>query len=78
MYYVDSNLYLFYIISDVSGMSCKGHCTVIWSIEADIADGFLLYVTGDPVTLGCWRPHLAIPLSRSLHTTNLWETRIKV
>ncbi|KAJ3698275.1 hypothetical protein LUZ61_001980 [Rhynchospora tenuis] len=65
-------------ISDVSGVACKGLCTVLWSIETDIADGFVMYLIGDPVALGCWDPNLAIPLSRSFHTSNLWEIQIKV
>ena len=68
---------IFIIISDVSSVVCKAHCTVIWSIEADITDG-VVYVTGAPDSLGCWDPHQAIPFSRSLHTSNLWETQIEV
>ncbi|XP_078156794.1 ribonuclease E/G-like protein, chloroplastic [Carex rostrata] len=63
--------------SDVSSVACKAHCTILWSIEANIADG-VVYVTGGPVSLGCWDPHQAIPFSRSLHTSNLWETQIEV
>ncbi|KAJ4755127.1 Ribonuclease E/G-like protein [Rhynchospora pubera] len=65
-------------VSVVSGVTCKGLCTVLWSIETDIADGFVIYLTGDPVTLGCWDPNLAISLSRSFHASNLWERQIKV
>lgn len=50
----------------------------MWIIEADIAAGQLLYITGDPVSLGCWDPEMAIPLSPSLGHANLWNAEIKV
>ncbi|XP_068636891.1 ribonuclease E/G-like protein, chloroplastic [Aristolochia californica] len=53
-------------------------CKVLWSIEADIADGQLLYVTGDPLSLGCWEPEMAILMSPSSEQSNLWKTEIKV
>lgn len=58
--------------------ACKGLCTVLWSIEADIAEGYILFVTGDPVILGCWKPSMAVVLSPSSIQANIWVTEIKV
>lgn len=59
-------------------MTCKGLCEVHWSIEADIADGHLIFITGDPVTLGCWEPEMAVVLSPCTEHANLWKAEIKV
>ncbi|KAG9448523.1 hypothetical protein H6P81_008488 [Aristolochia fimbriata] len=53
-------------------------CKVLWCIEADITDGQLLYVTGDPLGLGCWEPEMAILMSPSNEQSNLWKAEIKV
>ncbi|KAJ3693195.1 hypothetical protein LUZ60_008675 [Juncus effusus] len=61
-----------------SSVICEGLCRVIWSIEADLLNGSVIFLTGDPVSLGCWDPDLAISFSPSLQDTNLWEAEIKV
>lgn len=66
------------IRNDGRAMVNKGFCEVHWSIEADIADGHLIYVTGDPDTLGCWKPEMAVVLSPSTEHTNLWKIQIQV
>ncbi|WOK98136.1 ribonuclease E/G-like protein, chloroplastic isoform X1 [Canna indica] len=61
-----------------SVIMCKGLRKVLWSIEADVMDGYLLFITGDPISLGCWDPEMAIHLSRYKEHDNLWMTEIKV
>lgn len=61
-----------------SALTCKGICKVIWSLEADIEDGYRIFITGDPVSLGCWEPEMAILLSPSTECANLWKTEITV
>lgn len=66
--------------SDFSGNSntnLKGSCNVVWTIEADVTAGQLLYLTGDPVVLGCWKPEMAVLLSPTEHA-NLWKAEVKV
>ncbi|KAF5196923.1 Ribonuclease E/G-like protein [Thalictrum thalictroides] len=50
---------------------------VEWTIEADLADGQLLYITGDLIALGCWNPDTAILMLPTQHL-NLWKTQVKV
>lgn len=59
-------------------IACKGVRKVLWSIEADIADGYLLFITGDPISLGCWEPEMAVHLSRCKEHANIWMSEIKV
>ncbi|CAL9107737.1 unnamed protein product [Musa acuminata var. zebrina] len=61
-----------------SAITCKGVQKVLWSVKADIEDGYLLFITGDPVSLGCWEPDMAIRLSRCRGHANLWTSEIKV
>ncbi|MQL94087.1 hypothetical protein Taro_026744 [Colocasia esculenta] len=49
-------------------------CKVLWTIEADVADDQLLYITGDPAALGCWEPEKAIPMSPCKEQAKLWIT----
>ncbi|XP_020267134.1 ribonuclease E/G-like protein, chloroplastic isoform X1 [Asparagus officinalis] len=58
--------------------SCKDLHTVVWSIEADVADGYVIFLTGDPVSLGCWEPAMGVLLSSSSEGVNVWMTEIKV
>ncbi|XP_077214562.1 RNAse E/G-like protein [Tasmannia lanceolata] len=60
-----------------SALTSQELCKVLWTIEADIADGQLLYITGDPLALGCWEPEMAILMSPTEHA-NLWRTEMKV
>ncbi|XP_010252827.1 PREDICTED: ribonuclease E/G-like protein, chloroplastic isoform X2 [Nelumbo nucifera] len=53
-------------------------CKVLWTIEADLEDGELLYITGDPIVLGCWEPEMAVLMSPSSEHANLWKTEVKV
>lgn len=41
-------------------------------------DGYLIFVTGDPVTLGCWESDMAVKLSPSVENNNVWMAEIKV
>lgn len=52
--------------------ACSDFHKVLWYIEADISEGEILYITGDPATLGCWEPEKAIPLSPCKGRANLW------
>lgn len=65
-------------LSGDSAITCKGVHKVLWSVKADIEDGYLLFITGDPVSLGCWEPDMAIHLSRCRGHANLWTSEIKV
>ncbi|KAI3964794.1 hypothetical protein MKW92_049274 [Papaver armeniacum] len=58
--------------------SSQEFCEVLWTVEADLADGQILYVTGDPITLGCWEPVMAIRMLPSSERPNLWKTEVKV
>ncbi|KAL5981925.1 hypothetical protein ACLOJK_015992 [Asimina triloba] len=51
---------------------------VLWSVEADLEDDQLLYLTGDIPALGCWEPEMAVLMSPSGEHANLWKTEIKV
>ena len=41
-------------------------------------DGYIIFVTGDPVTLGCWEPDMAVQLDPSIKSKNEWTAEIKV
>lgn len=59
-------------------VTCDGLCNVLWTLEADIGDGYLIFLTGDLVSLGSWEPDMAVLLSPSKENANLWKTEIKV
>ncbi|VAI87366.1 unnamed protein product [Triticum turgidum subsp. durum] len=61
-----------------SAITCKGFCTISWSIKADVMDGYIIFITGDPVTLGCWEPDMAVQLNPSVKSSNKWTAVIKV
>ena len=63
--------------SGKSSNTLRESCNVIWTIEADLRAGQLLYITGDPVVLGCWEPETAILMSPTEHV-NLWKADVKV
>ncbi|CAJ1970604.1 unnamed protein product [Sphenostylis stenocarpa] len=52
-------------------------CKVIWTVEADLEDGQLLYVTGEPAVLGCWKPNMAVLLSPT-ENTNIWKAEFQI
>ncbi|KAJ7964669.1 ribonuclease E/G-like protein, chloroplastic [Quillaja saponaria] len=52
-------------------------CEVVWIIEADLAAGQLLYITGEPAILGCWKPKMATVMSPTEHA-NLWKVEVKI
>ncbi|XP_062193076.1 ribonuclease E/G-like protein, chloroplastic isoform X2 [Phragmites australis] len=64
--------------SDDSTITCKGFCTISWNLKADVQDGYLIFVTGDPVTLGCWESGMAVQLAPSVESNNVWTAEIKV
>ncbi|KAK1267928.1 hypothetical protein QJS04_geneDACA006732 [Acorus gramineus] len=53
-------------------------CKLQWSIEADVDDGKILYLSGEPLALGCWEPESAIRMSPSTEHANLWKTEVQV
>ncbi|KAF3964959.1 hypothetical protein CMV_010812 [Castanea mollissima] len=55
----------------------KESCNVVWTIEADLRAGELLYITGDPVVFGCWEPEMAILMSPTEHA-NLWKAEAQL
>lgn len=55
----------------------KESCNVVWTIEADLRAGQLLYITGDPVVFGCWEPEMAILMSPTEHA-NLWKAEVQL
>ncbi|KAK8914564.1 hypothetical protein KSP39_PZI023954 [Platanthera zijinensis] len=61
-----------------SSIRSNGLFTVCWSIEADIGDNQLIFLTGDLVSLGCWNPDKAVLLSPSTEGANLWYAEIQV
>ena len=63
---------------DDSAITCKGFCTISWSVKADVMDGYIIFITGDPVTLGCWEPDMAVQLNPSVKSSNKWTAVIKV
>ncbi|KAK4796566.1 hypothetical protein SAY86_028892 [Trapa natans] len=58
-------------------ITSKSSCEILWIVEAELADGQLLYVTGDPAELGGWKPDMAMLMSQTSHS-NLWKAEIKV
>ncbi|TKY56428.1 Ribonuclease E/G protein [Spatholobus suberectus] len=52
-------------------------CKIIWTVEADLEDGHLLYITGDPAVLGCWKPHMALLMSPTEHA-NIWKAEFQI
>lgn len=67
-----------WFLTDDSAITCKGFCTISWNLKADVLDGYLIFVTGDPVTLGCWESDMAVKLSPSVENNNVWMAEIKV
>ena len=65
-------------ITDDSAITRKGFCTISWNLKADVLDGYIIFVTGDPVTLGCWEPDMAVQLDASIKSKNEWTAEIKV
>jgi len=66
--------------SDFAGKSATSVdelCKIIWTVEADLEDGHLLYLTGDPAVLGCWKPNMAVLLSPTEHA-NIWKAEFPV
>ncbi|CAO2201342.1 unnamed protein product [Urochloa humidicola] len=61
-----------------STTTCKGFCTISWNLKADIQDGHLIFITGDPVTLGCWESNMAVQLAPSVQSSDIWTAEIKV
>ncbi|XP_031491990.1 ribonuclease E/G-like protein, chloroplastic isoform X1 [Nymphaea colorata] len=55
-----------------------GLCKVLWSIEAYVSEGHLLYVSGDCLALGSWDPKLAIAMSPCEDQPCLWMMEIEV
>ncbi|XP_065874139.1 ribonuclease E/G-like protein, chloroplastic isoform X2 [Euphorbia lathyris] len=54
-----------------------GLCEVVWTVEADLEAGQLLYITGDPISLGGWQPEIALQMYPTEHR-NLWKTEAKI
>ncbi|XP_019431595.1 PREDICTED: ribonuclease E/G-like protein, chloroplastic isoform X1 [Lupinus angustifolius] len=52
-------------------------CKIIWTVEADLDDGHLLYITGDPAVLGCWKPNMALLMSPTEHA-NIWKVEFQI
>ncbi|XP_057724474.1 ribonuclease E/G-like protein, chloroplastic isoform X1 [Arachis stenosperma] len=52
-------------------------CKIIWTVEADLEDGHLLYITGDPAVLGCWKPKKAVLMSPTEHA-NIWKAEFEI
>ncbi|XP_066312526.1 ribonuclease E/G-like protein, chloroplastic isoform X2 [Miscanthus floridulus] len=63
---------------DDLAITCKGFCTISWNLKADVQDGCLIFITGDPVTLGCWESNMAVQLAPSVESNNIWTAEIKV
>jgi hypothetical protein len=52
-------------------------CKIVWTVEANLEDGDLLYITGDPAVLGCWKPNMALLMSPTDHD-NIWKAETPV
>ncbi|XP_042387975.1 ribonuclease E/G-like protein, chloroplastic isoform X1 [Zingiber officinale] len=61
-----------------SAIACRGVRKVVWNIEADVTNGYLLFITGDPICLGSWELERAIHLSRCKEHANLFISEVKV
>ncbi|XWS31106.1 hypothetical protein CRYUN_Cryun23aG0049200 [Craigia yunnanensis] len=55
----------------------EGSCEVVWTVEADLTEGQLLYISGESVALGCWEPEMAILMSPTEHA-NIWRAEVKI
>lgn len=67
-----------HFLTDDLAITCKGFCTISWNLKADVQDGCLIFITGDPVTLGCWESNMAVQLAPSVESNNIWTAEIKV
>ncbi|KAK5784242.1 hypothetical protein PVK06_038764 [Gossypium arboreum] len=68
------------VMSAKKGLSTAtfdGLYEVVWTVEADLAEGQLLYISGEPVALGCWKPETAILMSPTEHA-NIWMAEVKI
>ncbi|KAB2003903.1 hypothetical protein ES319_D11G161700v1 [Gossypium barbadense] len=68
------------VMSAKKGLSTatfEGLCEVVWTVEADLAEGQLLYISGEPVALGFWKPETAILMSPTEHA-NIWVAEVKI
>lgn len=54
-----------------------GFCDVVWTVEADLGAGQILYITGDPISLGGWQQEIALRMYPT-EQANLWKTEAKV
>lgn len=61
----------------LSTATFEGLCEVVWTVEADLAEGQLLYISGEPVALGFWKPETAILMSPTEHA-NIWVAEVKI
>ncbi|XP_028214063.1 ribonuclease E/G-like protein, chloroplastic isoform X1 [Glycine soja] len=60
-----------------SATSVDELCKIIWTVEADLEDGHLLYITGDPAVLGCWKPNMAVLMSPT-EDANTWKAEFQI
>ncbi|KAK7385490.1 hypothetical protein VNO78_31212 [Psophocarpus tetragonolobus] len=60
-----------------SATSVDELCKIVWTVEADLEDGHLLYITGDPAVLGCWKPNMAVLMSPTEHV-NIWKAEFQI
>ncbi|GLT51136.1 hypothetical protein SLA2020_245660 [Shorea laevis] len=70
----------FHMMTAKKGLSIptfQGLCKIVWIMEADVEEGQYLYITGDPVALGCWEPEIAILMSPT-GQTNIWRAEVKI
>ncbi|XVF71705.1 hypothetical protein PTKIN_Ptkin12aG0060900 [Pterospermum kingtungense] len=54
-----------------------GSCEVVWTVEADLTEDQLLYISGESDALGCWEPEMAILMSPTEHA-NIWRAEVKI
>nr|CAB3482687.1 unnamed protein product [Digitaria exilis] len=67
-----------HFLTEDSTITYKGFCTISWNLKADVEDGYLIFITGDPVTLGCWESNMAVQLAPSVESDNIWTAEITV
>lgn len=60
-----------------SATSVDELCKIIWTVEADLEDGHLLFITGDPAVLGCWKPNMAVLMSPT-EDANTWKAEFQI
>lgn len=67
-------------LTEDSTITCKGKgfCTISWNLKADVEAGYQIFITGDPVTLGCWESNMAVLLVPSVESDSIWTAEIKV